>query len=404
MFFADLHIHSKYSMATSANSDLSHLNMWARRKGIKVLGTGDLTNPMWRSQMREQLSLVDYGIYRLKDMYCESIWPSFETPYFILTGEISCVYKRSGKTRRVHNVVILPSLETADALSEKLSSVGNICADGRPILKLDSEDLLDMVLNISPDAELVPAHIWTPHYSMFGRFSDFSSIQECFGSLSKYVHAIETGLSSDPPMNWRVSQLDSINLLSNSDAHSPAKIGREANIFSCKPEYSELLKAIRTGEGLTGTVEFFPEEGKYYMDGHRNCNVCLSPKEYSAIGGACPVCGRSLTIGVEHMVEKLADRPYGYIPVNAKKFIKTLPLDEIISASTGWSVSSKKTTSLYFELLSQLGPELYLLIECPIDELSRISPCIAEGILNIRQGKVKLTPGYDGKFGSLTFL
>ena len=269
MYIADLHIHSRFSYATSRDCDLPHLDWWARRKGIGLLGTGDFTHPAWRAELRQQLVPAEEGVYILKEEYRLPGAAAGETPRFAVTGEISSIYKRGGKTRRVHSLILLSSLEAADALSARLEAVGNIRSDGRPILGLDSRRLLEMVLEACPEAELIPAHIWTPHFSMFGAFTGFQTVEECFGDLAPHIRAVETGLSSDPPMNWRVPALDGLTLVSNSDAHSPAKLGREANLLETERTYPALVRAIRTGEGFGGTIEFFPEEGKYHLDGHR---------------------------------------------------------------------------------------------------------------------------------------
>ena len=319
MYIADLHIHSRFSRATSRDCDLPHLDWWSRRKGIGLVGTGDFTHPAWRAELRERLVPAEEGVYVLREEFRLPGAPAGESPRFVVTGEISSIYKRDGKTRRVHNLILLPSLEAADALSARLEAVGNIRSDGRPILGLDSRDLLEMTLEACPEAELIPAHIWTPHFSMFGAFTGFERVEECFGDLAPYIHAVETGLSSDPPMNWRVPALDGLTLVSNSDAHSPAKLGREANLLETERTYPALVRAIRTGEGFGGTIEFFPEEGKYHLDGHRNCGVCLTPQETLALGGVCPVCGKRLTVGVEHRVEELAGRPAGFRPPDAKR-------------------------------------------------------------------------------------
>ena len=347
MYIADLHIHSRFSRATSKDGDLPHLDWWARRKGIRMVGTGDFTHPAWRAELREQLVPAGEGVYTLRqDLRLPDVAPG-EAPRFVITGEISCIYKRHGRTRKVHNLILLPSLEAADELSARLEAIGNIHSDGRPILGLDSRDLLELTLDTCPDAEFIPAHIWTPHFALFGAFSGFDTMEECFGDLTGHIHAVETGLSSDPPMNWRVSALDGLTLVSHSDAHSPSKLGREADLLDTGLTYPELVRAIRTGEGFQGTVEFFPEEGKYHLDGHRNCGVCLTPAETAALGGVCPVCGKKLTIGVEHRVEALADRPAGFRPEGAKPFESLAPLPEVIAATTGVSAAGKNTQALY---------------------------------------------------------
>ena len=405
MYIADLHIHSRFSRATSKDCDLPHLDWWAQRKGIQLLGTGDFTHPVWRTELKEQLVPAEEGTYTLKkDLRIPNAVPG-ETPRFVVTGEISSIYKKDGKTRKVHNVILLPSIEAADKLAAKLEAIGNIHSDGRPILGLDSRDLLEITLETCPDAELIPAHIWTPHFSMFGAFSGFDSIEACFGDLTSHIHAVETGLSSDPPMNWRISALDNLTLVSHSDAHSPSKLGREANLLDTGLTYPELVHAIRTGEGFLGTVEFFPEEGKYHLDGHRNCNVCLTPAETIQLGGICPVCGKKITIGVEHRVEELADRPIGYRPEKAKPFESLTPLPEVIAACTGKSVASKKTQQQYEEMLQSLSSEFYILRQAPIEDIKQTAgPCIAEGIHRLRIGQVERKPGFDGEYGTISLL
>ena len=281
MYIADLHIHSKYSRATSRDCDTAHLDFWARRKGIQLLGTGDFTHSAWRAELAEKLIPAEDGLYRLRDdaRLPDSFCQTAAAPRFVLSGEISSIYKKGGRTRKVHNVILLPSLEDAQALAHRLEAIGNIHSDGRPILGLDSRDLLEITLDTCPQAVFIPAHIWTPHFSMFGAFSGFDTVEECFGDLSGYIHAVETGLSSDPPMNWRVSALDRFTLVSNSDAHSPAKLGREANLLDTDLSYPALAKALQTGKGFAGTVEFFPEEGKYHLDGHRSCGCRLTDRK-----------------------------------------------------------------------------------------------------------------------------
>lgn len=405
MFLSDLHIHSRFSRATSKELDAPHLDWWARRKGIRVIGTGDFTHPAWRAELKEHLVPAGEGLYRLREEFrLPGLAPGEET-LFLVTGEISSIYKRAGKTRKVHNVILLPSLEAADDLAARLEVIGNIHSDGRPILGLDSQDLLELTLSTCPDAEFIPAHIWTPHFSMFGAFSDFSTIEECFGDMAPHIHAVETGLSSDPPMNWRVSALDGLTLVSHSDAHSPSKLGREANIMEAELTYPGVVNAIRTGEGFLGTVEFFPEEGKYHLDGHRNCGVCLTPAETAERGGVCPVCGRKLTIGVEHRVEELADREEGYRPPDAKPFESLAPLPEAIAASTGLSAAGKRTAEQVERLVRELGPEFHILRQAPIADIEQVAgPCVAEGIRRLRAGQVVRRAGFDGEYGSISLL
>lgn len=405
MYTADLHIHSKYSRATSRDCDAPHLDLWARYKGIGLLGTGDFTHPAWREELAAQMEEAEEGLYALrKDARLpEGPGGGGGRPRFVVSGEISCIYKRRGKTRKVHNLILLPSLEAAETLSHRLEAIGNIRSDGRPILGLDSQDLLEITLESCPAAIFIPAHIWTPHFSMLGAFSGFESIEECFGGLSSHIHALETGLSSDPAMIWRVSALDGHTLVSHSDAHSPAKLGREADLLECPMTYPALSRALETGEGFGGTVEFFPEEGKYHLDGHRACGVRLTPAETIRLGGRCPVCGRKVTIGVEHRVEALADRPPGFIPSGAKPFESLVPLPEVISASTGLSLASKKTQAAYFELLHALGPEFYILRQASLGDIEKAGgPILAEGIRRLRAGQVLREAGYDGKYGVIS--
>lgn len=405
MYISDLHIHSRFSRATSKDCDAPHLELSARRKGIGLIGTGDFTHPAWRQELKEQLIPAGEGVYTLRDAFRLPGGPAGETPLFVVTGEISCIYKRNGKTRKVHNVILLPSLEAADELSAKLEAIGNIRSDGRPILGLDSRDLLELTLDTCPEAEFIPAHIWTPHFSMFGAFSDFNTIEECFDDMTPHIHAVETGLSSDPPMNWRVSQLDGLTLVSHSDAHSPAKLGREANLMDAPRTYPGMVQAIRTGEGFLGTIEFFPEEGKYHLDGHRNCGVCLTPVQTAERGEICPVCGRKLTVGVEHRVEELADRPSGFRPAGAKPFESLAPLPEVIAACTGVSATCKRTVTLYERMLNELGTEFHILRESSDTDIERVAgPCVAEGIRRLRAGKVVRRAGFDGEYGTITLL
>ena len=309
MYIADLHIHSHYSRATSKDCTPEHLDLWARRKGIGLVGAGDFTHPAWREELREKLEPAGSGFYTLKkELRIPDSAAGGASPQFVVTGEISSIYKKHGRVRKVHSLILLPGLEEAELVSRKLEAIGNIHSDGRPILGLDCQDLLEILLELCPRAVYIPAHIWTPHFSLFGAFSGFDSVEECFGHLAPHIHAMETGLSSDPPMNWRISALDRYQLVSNSDAHSPAKLGREANLFDTELSYDALREAIETGKGLAGTIEFFPEEGKYHYDGHRKCGLCLAPAETQAYGGTCPVCGRKLTVGVSHRVEQLAGR------------------------------------------------------------------------------------------------
>jgi uncharacterized protein (TIGR00375 family) len=402
MYIADLHIHSKYSRATSPDGDAPHLDLWARKKGITLVGTGDFTHPVWRRELREALVPAESGLYTLKSdlqLPAETAG-NFSAPRFIVTGEISSIYKKNGKTRKIHNLILLPGLDDADRISKKLETIGNIHSDGRPILGLDCRDLLEIVLETCPEAVFIPAHIWTPHFALFGAFSGFDTIEECFEDLTTEIHAVETGLSSDPPMNWRVSALDRFTLVSNSDAHSPSKLGREANLLNTGLSYPELKHAVETGDGFAGTIEFFPEEGKYHLDGHRDCLTSLTPDETRKLDGKCPVCGKKITIGVLHRVLELADRPDGYRPPDAKPFESLMPLPEVIADSTGNSAENKKTEAVYALMLRELGPEFTILRESAVDDIARIAgPCVAEGIRRLRERKVERIAGYDGKYG-----
>ena len=407
MYIADLHIHSRFSRATSKEGDAPHLDLWAGRKGIGLVGTGDFTHPAWRAELQEMLTPAEEGFYTLKPQYrlAQETAGAAHPPRFVLTGEISSIYKKNGRVRKVHNLILLPSLQAAEELSRRLERVGNIHSDGRPILGLDSRDLLELTLTACPEAVFIPAHIWTPHFSLFGAFSGFQTMEECFEDLTPHIHAVETGLSSDPPMNWQVSALDRYTLVSNSDAHSPQKLGREANLLDCGLSYPALKHAIETGEGFGGTIEFFPEEGKYHLDGHRNCGVCLTPQEAESLGGLCPVCGKKLTIGVQHRVEELADRPLGQPRPNQKPFESLAPLPEVIAACTGSSEASKKTQARYQAMLQQLGSEFYILRQADLSDIQRVAgPAVAEGIRRLRLGQVERVPGYDGAFGHVVLL
>lgn len=400
----DLHIHSRFSMATSKEGTPENLDFWARKKGISLIGTGDFTHPVWREELKERLVSEGNGLYRLRDAYVKEESRKFpgEGTRFVVSGEISSIYKKNGKTRKVHNVILLPSLEAADAMAQRLEKIGNIHSDGRPILGLDSHDLLEMMLDVCPEGILIPAHIWTPHFSVLGAKSGFDSVEECFEELAPYIHALETGLSSDPAMNWRISKLDRYQLVSNSDAHSPSKLGREANLLDIDCSYEGLYRAIQTGEGLEGTVEFFPEEGKYHFDGHRKCGVSLSPVEAERLGGICPVCGKKLTMGVDHRVEQLADRAEGFVKKDGKKYESLVPLPEVISACMGYSTASKKVQGCFEQMIQTLGTEFDILRNVPSEDIkSCAGERIAEGIENVRTGNVKRIPGYDGEYGKI---
>jgi len=404
-FIADLHIHSKYSRATSREMSPESIWRWAQLKGITVIGTGDFTHPAWFAELREKLVPQENGLFSLhEDFRADDIPEACSARvYFLLSAEISCIYSKNGKTRKVHSVIFVRDLAAAARINAALSRIGNLRADGRPILGLDTKELLRIVIDSSDDAMLVPAHAWTPHFSVFGAASGFDSLEECFEELTDHIHAIETGLSSDPPMNWRLSALDGITLISNSDAHSPAKIGREANIFDTEVSYESIIEAIKTKKGFSGTIEFFPEEGKYHYDGHRACGVTLSPKETIKHDYLCPECGRKVTVGVMHRVEKLADREDGFRPRGAPGFHSIIPLPEIIAETLKKGVNTKAVNEVYFNLLARLGSEFKILMDIPLKDIERAgSPLLREAVARMRSGDVHIAPGFDGEFGRIS--
>jgi len=403
-FIADLHIHSRYSRATSPDMFPESIWKWAQLKGISVIATGDFTHPLWFKELNEKLEPSGTGLFTLKREFSSGHIPDScrADVFFLLSAEISCIYRKKDKTRRIHSLVYVPDFAAAARINTALSRIGNLAADGRPILGLDAKDLLEIVLQASPDALFVPAHAWTPHFSVFGAASGFDSLQECFEDLTSHIFAIETGLSSDPSMNWRLSALDRINLISNSDAHSPSKIGREANILQSEISFKGISDAIKTGEGFLGTIEFFPEEGKYHYDGHRTCGVSLSPQETLRHNYLCPVCGKKVTVGVMHRVEKLADRENGYKPAGSPDFYSLIPLPEIIGEALKKGVTSKTVMDTYFELLERLGNELRILMDAPLEGIERASsPLIGEAISRVRTGNVHIAPGFDGEYGKI---
>lgn len=406
-FIADLHIHSRYSRATSANMNLESLWKWAQLKGITVVGAGDFTHPKWFIEMKEKLEPIGNNLFKLKDNFKTNDIPDScrSEVYFMLTAEISSIYSKGGRTRKIHNLIFAPDFSVASRMNTFLSRIGNLSSDGRPILGLDAKHLLKIVLDTSPDAVLVPAHAWTPHFSVFGAESGFDSLSECFEELTPHIHSIETGLSSDPPMNWRLSTLDRITLISNSDAHSPAKLGREANIFSTEISYGAMTDAIKNRKGFIGTIEFFPEEGKYHYDGHRSCGVNLSPKETIKNNYLCPVCGKKVTIGVMHRVEKLADRPPGFKLKNAPIYHSLIPLSEIIAETLKVGTNTKTVESQYLKLLRSLGNEFKILMESPLSDIEKAgSSSLSEAISKMRSGKVHISPGFDGEYGKIKIL
>jgi len=394
-FIADFHIHSKYSRATSKDMVPEVLDKTAKVKGINVLGTGDFTHPQWLKELKENLEPAEQGLFKFKD--------SQTGTRFILTSEISCIYSKNNRTRKIHVLIFAPDFETVEKINVQLGWIGNLKSDGRPILGLDAKELAKIALNSSENCLVVPAHLWTPWFGLFGSKSGFDSIEECFEEYSKYIFAGETGLSSDPAMNWRLSALDNITLISNSDAHSSRKIGREANIFDTELSYQAIIEAIKNPQGkLLATLEFFPQEGKYHFDGHRNCGITFSPEESRKHNNICPKCGRPLTIGVMHRVEELADRPSGSKPAATIPFKSLIPLCEIIGEGLGVGADSKAVKVEYDNLIKIFGSEFEVLLKTEPQELQNATlPQIAEGIARVREGRVKIIPGYDGVYGKI---
>lgn len=412
-FVADLHIHSKYSRACSRDLTLPNLAWWARRKGVAVLGTGDFTHPAWYDHLRETLHPAEPGLYRLapeaEREIARQLPPRLadeaeSAPVrFMLSVEISTIYKRGDRTRKVHHLVYLPDLAAVARFNTALGRIGNLGSDGRPILGLDSRDLLEITLTASPDGYLVPAHIWTPWFSALGSKSGFDAIADCYADLAEHIFAVETGLSSDPEMNWRVGSLDRYQLVSNSDAHSPPALAREATVFDSARDYYAIREALRTGDGLAGTIEFFPEEGKYHADGHRLCGVNWAPEQTRAADGRCPECGKPLTVGVLNRVEELADRPTGHRPAQARDVTHLVPLAELLGEINTVGPRSKKVMGKLNDLIAALGPELKILTRTPIPEINRVGgELLAEGIRRLRRGEVRRVSGFDGEYGVIT--
>jgi uncharacterized protein (TIGR00375 family) len=396
-FFADFHIHSKFSRATSKDMEVESLAQWARKKGISLLGTGDFTHPTYVAELKSKLAALGNGLFELKH--------GEKSVRFILTSEVSNIYTQDGKVRRIHTLLFAPSFEVVEAIRTRLGHYGKLASDGRPIFTFTAKELAKMILDISVDCLIIPAHAWTPWFSIFGANSGFDSIEECFGEMSSHIHAIETGLSSDPAMNWRLSKLDGITLLSNSDAHSANRLGREANAFDCALDYLEVVETIRSKDPkkLLFTIEFFPEEGKYHYDGHRDCGVVLSPSQTRSHQYLCPVCRKKLTVGVMHRVEALADRPEGFIPKKAIPFIHSIPLEEVIAEALGVRVGTKAVDTEYERLVERGGSEFAILLDANPDELAAfVPPTILEGILRMRQGRISILPGHDGAYGKIT--
>lgn len=392
-FFADLHIHSKYSRATSKEMVLPGIAKGAKEKGLSLVATGDFTHPLWREELKSTLTPCANGIFLYDDVY------------FILEVEVSNIYVKDGKLRKIHNIVYVPSFEDADKISRALSKYGKLNSDGRPILSLPSEDMVEIIFEASKDAFIVPAHIWTPHFSLFGAFSGFDSIEECFGNSTKEIFALETGLSSDPLMNWRISALDRFVLVSNSDAHSPRNLGREANCFDCNIDYFEIRDILKSKDKkrFMYTIEFFPEKGKYHYDGHRKCGVRISPDEAIYHNNICPICGRKITIGVLHRIYLLSDRKKGaQMPENAIPFKHLVPLKEIISEVFSVGIESKRVETEYRKLINKFGDEFACLIDAIYEEVASVAgDKLADAIIMVREGRVSVLPGYDGVYGEI---
>ena len=392
-FVADFHIHSKYSRATSKDMDIEHLAQWAKLKGIQLMGTGDFTHHLWLEELRGKLEDCGNGFYAYKGVN------------FILTAEISSIYSKNNKGYRIHNVIFAPSFKTVDAINHRLAGLGNLASDGRPILGLGAAELARIVFGIDPQCCIVPGHIWTPWFSLFGSASGFDRIEDCFEEQTKNIYCLETGLSSDPSMNWRLSALDRYSLISNSDSHSPSKIGREANVFDCELSYKEITGALKNKDKkkFLYTIEFYPEEGKYHYDGHRLCGVSFSPKETRTHKNICPKCGRKLTVGVMNRVEQLADRPEGFVPDNAIPYKNLIPLDEIIADIKGKGKTTQTVEQEYHRIISKFGTEFEVLSKATNDDLRKgMDARIAEGIMRVREGKLHIAAGYDGEYGKVS--
>jgi uncharacterized protein (TIGR00375 family) len=389
-FIADFHIHSKYSRATSRDMNIQHIAEWAKLKGITLMGSGDFTHHLWLEELKHNLEDLGNGLFKYNDVY------------FILTAEISSIYSKNDRGYRIHNLIFASSFKTVDKINESLSQRGNLASDGRPILGLDAEEVARIVFDIDENCILVPGHIWTPWFSLFGSMSGFDRIEDCFGKQTPKIFALETGLSSDPAMNWRLSSLDRFSLISNSDSHSPQKIGREANVFDCELDYKTIREVLKTKDKkrFLYTIEFFPEEGKYHFDGHRLCGICFSPAQTKAHKGICPKCGKALTVGVMNRVEQLADRPEGFTPANATPFKNMIPLDEIIAEIKGLGKTTQAVEKEYLSMVAKFGTEFNILLGLSEDDLRKGLPRpIAEGLIKMREGKVRVQPGYDGEYG-----
>lgn len=396
---ADLHIHSKYARACSRDLNPENLAVWAQKKGIQILGTGDFTHPKWLEELKENLVEEKSGLYKLKNSDTKAL--------FMLTTELASIYKQGDKVRRVHNLVFAPNFEAVDKLVNLLEKRGvNLKSDGRPIMGVPCGELMRICKEADSQIEIIPAHVWTPHFGVFGSLSGFDTLEEAFGAEAKHIFAIETGLSSDPKMNWQVSALDNVTLISNSDAHSLRKLGREANVFEIqesKLSYDEIIRTIRdrNPKEFINTIEFFPEEGKYHLDGHADCRFSCLPDETKKLGGLCHVCKKKLLRGVMARVDDLGERDYGYTPGGAIPFKSIIPLEEIIAETFGVGVASKKVLAQYDLMVSEVS-EFDILLNLKEDEIVKLSSNpIAKSIMKVRQGKVNIAGGYDGVFGKI---
>src|SRR3989338_605775 len=392
-FIADFHIHSKYSRATSKDMDIQHIAQWAKLKGITLMGTGDFTHHLWLDELKHNLEVLGNGLFKHKDIY------------FMLTAEISSIYSKNNKGHRIHNLIFAPSFKTVDKINEALSRRGNLASDGRPILGLDAAELARIIFDIDENCMIVPGHIWTPWFSLFGSMSGFDRIEDCFEEHTPKIFALETGLSSDPAMNWRLSALDKFTLISNSDSHSSQRIGREANVFNCELDYKTIRDVLKTKDKkrFLYTIEFFPEEGKYHFDGHRLCGIRLSPKETKQCNGICHKCGKKITVGVMNRVDQLADRKEGFVPENAIPFKNLIFFDEIIAETKGVAKGSVTVERDYRSYLAKFGTEFEILLRASKEDLIKGLPAkVAEGVLRVREGKVNIKAGFDGEYGIIS--
>lgn len=415
-FIADFHIHSHYSRSTSPQMNVAGITKWGKIKGIQLIGTGDFTHPQWFLELQEKLEPAEPGLFKLKDKYFDQISPEIPSSCqsemrFMLTAEISTIYSKNGKCRKIHSILCAPSFEDVAKINDKLSQIGNLKSDGRPILGLDCKELMQITLDVSSENMFILAHAWTPHFSVFGSGSGFDTLEECLEELTPQLTAIETGLSSDPAMNRLWSDLDNITLISNSDAHSPMKLGREANRLNTELDYYQIKKTLKNGnpENFKETIEFYPEEGKYHLDGHRKCGIFFHPDQTTEHQGICPKCERKLTVGVLNRVLNLADRPHRNIKKTLDSTPKTqipyrslVPLADILSSVLGTAANSKKVLTEYFTLINEIGNEFHILLDAPLADLEKIGgPQTAKAIEKMRQGDLEISPGYDGEYGKV---